>query len=44
MGNWEFGLTLAVVGMGGTMLALYFLSIVISLLKKIFPHDKEPKS
>ncbi len=44
MGKWEFGLTIAVVGMGGTMLALYFLSIVISVLKKLFPHKKESQS
>ncbi len=44
MGKWDFGITLAVVGMGGTMLVLYFLSLVISLLKRLFPHKKETAS
>ena len=32
-----FGLTLTIVGMLGTMLSLWLLSLLISLLKKTFP-------
>jgi hypothetical protein len=32
-----FGLTLTIVGMPGTMLSLWLLSLLISLLKKTFP-------
>ena len=35
--NFTFGLTLTIVGMLGTMLSLWVLSLVISLLKKLFP-------
>ena len=37
MDIWTFGLTLAVIGMIGTMLILWILSLFILLLKKIFP-------
>jgi hypothetical protein len=35
--KWAFGLTMMVVGMGGTFLTLWVLSLVMDLLKKIFP-------
>ncbi|MBI2371182.1 MAG: hypothetical protein HYV08_13290 [Deltaproteobacteria bacterium] len=35
------GLTLAVIGMGGTLLSLWLLSLLIVLLKRLFPLDKE---
>jgi len=35
--KWEFGITMMIVGMGGTLLTLWILSLVMSLLKKIFP-------
>ena len=35
--RWAFGLTMMVVGMGGTFLTLWVLSLVMDLLKKIFP-------
>jgi len=35
--NMTFGLTLTIVGMTGTMLSLWLLSLLISLLKKLFP-------
>ena len=41
MANWTFGWTLAVIGMGGTMLVLWVLSLLISLLKKIFPYQAD---
>jgi hypothetical protein len=37
MDIWTFGLTVAVLGMSGTMLVLWLLSVLIFLLKKIFP-------
>jgi hypothetical protein len=38
---WTFGLTVALTGMGGTMLVLWLLSVFILLLKKIFPYQPE---
>lgn len=38
---WSFGLTVALVGMGGTMLVLWCLSLLVLLLKKIFPYQPE---
>ena len=37
MGKWDFGLTMMIVGMGGTLLTLWILSFLMVLLKKIFP-------
>lgn len=37
MDKWTFGLTLMIVGMGGTFLTVWVLSLVITLLKKIYP-------
>jgi len=42
--NWTFGITMLVVGMGGTVLTLWILSLIMSLLKKLFPLSKEGKS
>ena len=39
--NWTFGLTMLIVGMGGTLLTLWILSLLMSLLKQIFPYKKE---
>ena len=41
MDNLTFGLSLTVVGMGGTLLSLYVLSLFMNLLKKLFPFKKE---
>lgn len=41
MDNLTFGLTLLVVGMGGTLVALGILALIMSLLKKIFPFKEE---
>ena len=41
MDNWTFGITMLVVGMGGTVLTLWILSLIMSLLKKAFPYTKE---
>ncbi len=39
--NWTFGITMLVVGMGGTLLTLWILSLIMSALKKSFPYKKE---
>ena len=41
MDNWTFGITMLIVGMGGTLLTLWILSLIMSLLKSIFPYKKE---
>jgi Na+-transporting methylmalonyl-CoA/oxaloacetate decarboxylase gamma subunit len=41
MDNWTFGWTLAVIGMGGTMFVLWLLSLLILLIRKIFPYQPE---
>ncbi|MCX5829099.1 MAG: OadG-related small transporter subunit [Deltaproteobacteria bacterium] len=41
MDKWTFGVTMLVVGMGGTLLILGIMSVIIALLKKIFPYKKE---
>jgi hypothetical protein len=37
MDNLSFGLTMTVVGVSGTFLTLWVLSLVVDLLKKVFP-------
>jgi len=44
MDNWTFGITMVVVGMGGTLLTLWILSLLMSVLKKSFPLKKEEES
>jgi hypothetical protein len=41
MDKWTFGLTMLVVGMGGTIATLILFSLMMSLLKKVFPYRKE---
>ena len=41
MDNLTFGITMMVCGMGGTILTLYILSLIMTLLGKIFPEKKE---
>lgn len=46
MDNWTFGVTMVVVGMGGTLATLGLLSLLMGLLKKVFPYrpeGQEPK-
>jgi hypothetical protein len=38
---WTFGFTVAVLGMSGTMLVLWILSVLILLLKRVFPYQAE---
>jgi len=41
MSNWEFGFTMMVVGMGGTLCVLTLFAILMGLLKKILPEEEE---
>jgi hypothetical protein len=36
MDNWTFGITMIVVGMGGTIMALGVLALLMGLLKRLF--------
>lgn len=38
MDKWTFGLTMLVVGMGGTIVTLMVFSLIMSALKKVFPY------
>lgn len=40
---WTFGWTLAVIGMGGTMFVLWLMSLMILLIKKVFPYQPDKK-
>jgi hypothetical protein len=44
MDNWTFGWTLALIGMGGTMCVLWLISLLILLIKKVFPYQPEPSA
>jgi hypothetical protein len=39
--TWTFGWTVALIGMGGTMLILWILSLFILIIKKVFPYQPE---
>jgi Na+-transporting methylmalonyl-CoA/oxaloacetate decarboxylase gamma subunit len=41
MDNLTFGITLLVVGMGGTLVTLGLLALIMGLLKKLFPLKEE---
>jgi Na+-transporting methylmalonyl-CoA/oxaloacetate decarboxylase gamma subunit len=41
MDNWTFGWTLALIGMSGTMFVLWILSLLILLIRKVFPYRTE---
>jgi len=41
MGKWNFGFTMMIVGMGGTLFTLWILSLLMTLLKKLFPMAHE---
>ena len=43
MDKWTFGITMLIVGMGGTILTLILFSLIMSAMKKIFPYKKEEK-
>jgi len=41
MDKYTFGLTMLIVGMGGTLLTLGVMSVIMTILKKIFPYREE---
>lgn len=41
MDNVTFGVTVLIVGMGGTIITLGVMSLIMSLLTKIFPYKQE---
>ncbi len=43
MDKWTFGITMMIVGVAGTFLTLWILSLVVDLLKKAFPLAGEEK-
>lgn len=43
MDNLTFGFTMLVVGMGGTLLSLWLLTLVIDLLRACFPSESARK-
>ena len=43
MSNLEFGLTLTVFGMGGTLIILFLISLVVDVLNKCLPYKEEAK-
>ncbi|NWF93317.1 MAG: hypothetical protein HXY46_10400 [Syntrophaceae bacterium] len=44
MDNWTFGITMIVVGMGGTLLTLWILSLLMIVLRNTFPYRKEEEA
>jgi hypothetical protein len=43
MDNMTFGIVIIITGMGGTLLTLWIFSVIMVLLKKIFPCKVENK-
>ncbi len=41
MDKWSFGLTMMLVGVGGTFLTLWAIGLVVDLLKRAFPLKQE---
>lgn len=41
MDNLTFGISMVAVGMGGTLLTLWILSMLMLLLKRLFPYKEE---
>ena len=44
MDNWSFGLTMTLVGIGGTFVTLGLLILVIIIFKRLFPVDSDRNS
>ena len=38
MDPWTIGIALAILGMAGTLLSLWLISLLIDLLKRVFPY------
>jgi nitrate reductase gamma subunit len=43
MDRWTFGFTVALIGMGGTMVVLWLISLLVLLLRRAFPY-RQPES
>ena len=43
MTSLEFGLTLTVIGMGGTLFILFLISLVVDFLNRFLPHRESKK-
>lgn len=43
MDNFTFGVTMLICGMGGTILTLWIMSLVMTLMGKMFPHKPDEK-
>jgi Na+-transporting methylmalonyl-CoA/oxaloacetate decarboxylase gamma subunit len=43
MDNVTYGLTMTLLGMGGTLVSLWIISLAMNLLKRVFPHQPEEK-
>jgi len=41
MDNVTFGTTMLVAGMGGTLLTLWIMSLIMTILDKVFPYKEE---
>lgn len=41
MDKWTFGLTMLIVGMGGTIVTLMLFSLIMEILKRLFPYKQE---
>jgi hypothetical protein len=41
MDNFIYGLVITFIGMGGTLLSLWFITVMVALLKKLFPYREE---
>jgi Na+-transporting methylmalonyl-CoA/oxaloacetate decarboxylase gamma subunit len=38
MSNFTYGLVITVIGMGGTLLSLWLITLMVNLLKRILPY------
>jgi hypothetical protein len=43
MDNWNFGITMTVVGAGGTLITMAILILVTYIFKRVFPVPSESK-
>lgn len=39
--KYTYGIVITVVGMGGTLVSLWFITVVIGLLKRLLPYREE---
>jgi Na+-transporting methylmalonyl-CoA/oxaloacetate decarboxylase gamma subunit len=43
MDNVTYGITMTVLGMGGTIVSLWIISLAMNILKRLFPSQSEKK-